>query len=145
MNPFSDRHKIRRGRRKSCRLELGAPGLSTFDPHKSAAAGVLLGAATIAAGFFVCTISGGCPPQNSPWLLAHSFSLSHAVDDTAAICSALSFSAVAAFIIAISLFKRFPLTGASSEAEIFAGGQPAESVRLRRSNDGFYNAIAFSN
>ena len=144
MNPFSDRHKIRRGRRKSCRPELGAPGLSTFDAHNLAAAGMLLAVVTIAAGFFILTISGGYPRHNGPWLLAHSFSLSHAADN-AAICSAISFSVFAAFIVAIGLFRRRPLTGASSKPEIFPGGQPAKSVRRRRSNDGFYNAIAFSN
>ncbi len=145
MNSFSDRQKIRRGRRKSCRPELGAPGLSTSDSHKLAAAGMLLAAATIVFGFFVLTISGGYPRHNGPWLLAHSFSLSHAVDDIAAICSSISFSVIATLIITISLFRRRPVTGASSEPETFPGGQPAESVRRRRSNDGFYNAIAFSN
>ncbi len=106
---------------------------------------MLLAAATIAVGLFVLTISGGYPPHNGPWLLAHSISLSRAVDDIAAVCSAISFSVVATLIIAISLFRRRPLTGASSTPEIFPGGQPAESVRQLRSNDGFYNVIAFSN
>jgi len=106
---------------------------------------MLLAAATIVFGFFVLTISGGYPRHNGPWLLAHSFSLSHAVDNIAAICSAISFNVIATLVIAISLFRRRPLTGASSKPEIFPGGQPAKSVRRRRSNDGFYNAIAFSN
>ena len=79
---------------------------------------MLLAAGTIVAGLFVLTISGGCPLHNGLRLLAHSLGLSPAVDDTAAICSIMSFNAVAIFVIVIGLFSAALMTGASSKPEI---------------------------